>query len=44
MTGRVVLDDRASCLCPSFNRGELSWGELSLVRVVLIQLMLLVSV
>ena len=34
--GRVVLDHGASCLGPSFNRGELAWGELSLVRVVLI--------
>ena len=32
--GRLVLLYGACCLGPSFYRGELSWGELSLVRVV----------
>ena len=32
--GRVVSYYAASCLGPSFNLSELSWGELSLVRVV----------
>ena len=32
--GRVVLDYGASCLSSSFNWSELSWGKLSLVRVV----------
>ena len=32
----LVLHYGASCLGPKFNWGKLSWGELSLVRVVLI--------
>ena len=36
MMGHIVLDDGASCLSPSFKRGELSRGESSLIRLALI--------